>query len=217
VVGNPAGPFGQKILGRSEHKVRRAVELGLGLGRALAELSRGAEYVVGLDYNIGFLRRVRRLLAGEPVPYLRRMAGWWFEEAVAKAGDLASPWTLLVCADALNPPLEPGAYGRVVAGNLVDKVSSPQELFSAMDELCQPGGEVILTTPIAWSSASTLDDQRIGRHDPGKDITARWRDGWGLSAPYTIEDDADIAWWLRGDSRVGYSYRNYFLRARKPG
>ena len=213
---NPAAAFGEKILARSACKVELAVELGAGLGRSLAELARGAEYVVGIDHNLGFLRCARRLLAGEPVPFLRRMSGWHFEAATAAAGDLATPTALLVCGDALSPPLDDHAFGRVVAANLVDNVNSPTSLFTVMDDLCATGGEVILTSPLYWSNAATADDQRLGGSDPGQEITARWRGGVNLSTPYAIDDQCDIDWGLRYDTRTAFKYRSYYLRARKP-
>src|SRR5438094_5105154 len=53
----------QKLRGRP--RVDLALELGSGVGRALFELSRNADHVVGLDRSGAFLRAARTLLAGK--------------------------------------------------------------------------------------------------------------------------------------------------------
>ncbi|MBC7977734.1 MAG: hypothetical protein H7138_22375 [Myxococcales bacterium] len=122
---------------------------------------------------------------------------------------------LLICADALDPPLVPGAFDRVVALNLIDSVASPRQLLAVLDGLCAPGGELIVSSPYAWQSSVMADDARIGGLDPGADLTAILRDGVGLSARYRIEDEAELPWTLRRDSRSSASYAIHYLRARK--
>jgi 2-polyprenyl-3-methyl-5-hydroxy-6-metoxy-1,4-benzoquinol methylase len=120
-----------------------------------------------------------------------------------------------VCADALDPPLLPGAFDRVVALNLLDSVAHPRQLLSVIDGLCAPGGEILLSSPYAWQSSVMHDHERIGGANPAAAVTAILRDGAGLRAAYRIEEDSEISWTLRRDARSSVTYRTHYVRARK--
>lgn len=197
--------------------VALAVELGCSVGRVLGELAVHAKRIVGLDIHFGSLRRARHMLDGEPVPYGRRTAGRHYLRAVASAGDRAVPDARrqLVCGDALQPPLVPGVYDRVVALNVLDAVRQPRQLLTVVDALCAPHGEVILSSPYAWQSSIMDEDERIGGSDPAIDLVEILREGKQLGARYWIEEEADVPWTLRRDSRSSVSYRMHYVRARK--
>src|SRR5215475_10824211 len=170
-----------KIAERAGHRVELAVELGCSTGRIVAELAAGADRVVGLDLSFGAVRRARRLLDGERVEYPRRVVGRRYTATHAAAGDRAVPADrrLLVCGDALDPPLVPEVFGRVVALNLLDSVASPRQLLAVLDGLCAPGGEVIVSSPYAWQSSVMADHERLGGADPAAELAALLRDGTG--------------------------------------
>jgi SAM-dependent methyltransferase len=191
-----------------------AVELGCSAGRIVAELATRADHVIGVDLHFGALRRARRLLAGEPLAYSRRMIGRHYLAATIPPGEPARG-TALVCGDALDPPLVPLSFDRVVAVNLLDSVSQPRQLLSVMDGLCATGGELILASPYAWQSAVLADDARIGGADPASELTAILRDGTGLGSRYDVEDEAELSWTLRRDARSALTYRIHYVRARK--
>jgi SAM-dependent methyltransferase/uncharacterized protein YbaR (Trm112 family) len=221
----PDGPGGgfaaraivDKIAERASQRVELAVELGCSTGRIVAELAAGAEQVAGVELSFGAIRRARRLLDGEQLEYPRRVIGRRYNVATAAAGDraVAAARRMLVCGDALDPPLVPGAFDRVVALNLLDSVHSPRQLLAVVDGLCRRGGEVILSSPYAWQSSVMADAERIGGHDPAAELAAVFRDGTGLGARYRIEDEAELPWTLRRDARSAVSYSIHYLRARK--
>jgi SAM-dependent methyltransferase len=207
----------EKIAARAADRVGLAVELGCSAGRIVAELAAGADQVIGLDLHFGAVRRARRLLDGARVDYPRRMIGRRYAAASTSAGDRAVPAArrLLVCGDALDPPLIPGAFDRVVALNLLDSVASPTQLLAVLDGLCAPGGELIVSSPYAWQSSVMADAERLGGADPAVDLARILRDGTGLSARYRIDDEAELPWTLRRDARSSVSYAIHYLRARK--
>jgi SAM-dependent methyltransferase len=221
----PEGPGGgfaaraivDKIAERASQRVGLAVELGCSTGRIVAELAAGADQVAGIEMSFGAIRRARRLLDGERLVYPRRVVGRRYAVASAAAGDRAVPAArrMLVCGDALDPPLVPAAFDRVVALNLLDSVHRPTQLLSVVDGLCKPGGEVILSSPYAWQSSVMADTERLGGLDPAADLAATFRDGVGLGARYRIEDEAELPWTLRRDARSAVSYSIHYLRARK--
>ncbi|HWO25616.1 MAG TPA: methyltransferase domain-containing protein [Kofleriaceae bacterium] len=198
-------------------RVPRAVELGCSAGRAVAALAETADHVVGIDLQFGALRRARRLLDGERVPYARRLAGRHYAPASIAGLPVPAARRTLICADVLDPPLIPGHYDRVVALNVIDSVARPRQLLLVADGLCRPGGEVILSSPYAWQSSVVDEGERIGGADPAAAVAAILRDGAGIGGRYEIEEEADVAWTLRRDARSAVAYRVHYLRARKVG
>lgn len=216
-----AGPVIDRIAARAKDRVDLAVELGCSAGRIVAELAAGADRVCGIDLSFAMLRRARRLLRGERIAYLRRQIGRHYRAAHAAAGDRAvtGDRATLICGDALDPPLVPGVFGRVVALNVIDSVASPRQLLSVLDGLCHPGGEIIVASPYAWQSSVMAEHERFGGADPAVALAALLRDGLGddsaLSARYVIEDEADLPWTLRRDARTAVTYSIHYVRARK--
>lgn len=208
-----SGALIAKLAERARARVPAAIELGCSVGRILAELARGADRVVGIDLHLGAVRRARRLLAGETLPYARRMIGRHY--AAATATGEAMPNVRVLCGDALDPPCVPEVFDRVVALNLLDSVPSPRLLLSVIDGLCRPGGEVILASPYAWLGTTLADHERLGGADPAAAVVAILTSGEGLRASYVIEDEAEVPWTLRRDARSAVSYRLHYLRARK--
>jgi uncharacterized protein YbaR (Trm112 family)/SAM-dependent methyltransferase len=196
---------------RALPRVAHAVELGCSVGRVLAELP--AERAVGIDLHFGAIRRANRLLAGETLPYARREIGRHYTTATARG--IAAAGRQLVCGDALDPPLLPDVFDRVVALNLLDSVASPRQLLSVVDGLCATGGEIVLSSPYAWQSSVVHEDERIGGADPAAALAAILCAGTGLRAPYRIEDECEISWTLRRDARSAVTYRTHYVRARK--
>jgi uncharacterized protein YbaR (Trm112 family)/SAM-dependent methyltransferase len=202
-------PFVERIAALP--RVAMAVELGCSVGRVLAELP--AERAVGLDMHFGAVRRARRLLAGETVAYARREIGRYYTPATATGTRIAD--RKLVCADALDPPLLPDVFDRVIALNLLDSVAHPRQLLSVIDGLCAMGGEIIVSSPYAWQSSVLHEHERFGGADPAAALRTLLAEGTGLRARYRIEDDSEISWTLRRDARSSVTYRTHYLRARK--
>jgi len=194
--------------------VEHAVELGCSAGRIAGELARHADHVLGLDLQFGTVRRARHLLAGEPVAYARRMIGRHYTPVRAHAGDLASDRITLLCGDALDPPLIPRAFDRVVAINLLDSVANPRLLLNVVDGLCVPGGEIILASPYSWQSSVMPEHHRFGGSDPGAALRSLLSSG-ELGSRYTIADEAELEWPLRRDARSTLTYRIDYIRATK--
>jgi SAM-dependent methyltransferase len=194
----------------------RTVELGCGTGRGLYELARSGALVVGVDQQPAALRRARRLLRGEPLPYARRVAGRHYAPATVTPPPPAHAAVALVCGDALDPPLVPGAFDRVTALNVVDAVPDPARLLSVLDGLCAPGGDVILASPYAWQSGIVAEEHRLGDADPAAAVRRHFTDGADLEARYAVTDEGELPWSLRRDARSATIYRVQWLRVHKP-
>lgn len=197
---------------RATGRVEQAVELGCSVGRVLVEMGQNADEVVGVELNVAAAKRARRLVAGETVAYNRRVIGK--EYARASVRGIRADNVTVVAGDALDPPLVPGAFGRVVALNVLDSVSRPRRLLEVMNGLCARGGELIVSSPYAWQSSVMEDGERFGGADPAAALVAMLRGG-DVGARYEIEEEADVPWHLRRDARSVVSYRAHYVRARK--
>jgi SAM-dependent methyltransferase len=211
-AGFALGPLVEKIADRARERVDAAVELGCSAGRILCELADGAERVVGIDLQFGVLRRARKLLAGERLAFNRRVAGRHY--AIAELVGRRASGVSLVCGDALDPPLVPRAFDRVVALNVLDSVARPRQLLAVASGLCKPGGELILASPYNWQTGVVEESQRIGGADPASALVELLTSG-AIGAPFTIEDEAELPWTLRRDARSAVAYRTHYVRARK--
>jgi uncharacterized protein YbaR (Trm112 family)/SAM-dependent methyltransferase len=193
---------------RGHARVDSAIELGCGMERGLAELSRSADLTVGIDVSLGSLRRARRVLGGAPLRYARRVAGRHYVPA-----QIAAPAVRveLICADAQDPPLPPERFARVAALNILDVVHNPDTLLTVATGLTRPGGELLLASPYAWQSGFVGEEHRIGDLDPAAAVVA-----WLRAAGFTVEEETDLEWSLRRDARSSVAYAAHWLRARKP-
>jgi len=191
-----------------------AVELGCGVGRGLSILSRHADRVLGVDLSLSALRHAKRVLAGEPLEFARRIVGRHYEPALIP-GELACDNVDLVVGDVLDPPLVPGIFDCVVALNVFDNVRSPRDLIGVMDQLCTPGGRLVLATPFAWQSGIVDDHQRFGGADPARALRELLESGDGLGATYEIEDARELEWFLQPEARLRLTYTSLYLVARK--
>lgn len=191
--------------------VQAAVELGCSAGRIVAELAQRADLVLGLELSLGSLRRARRALDGETFAFARRMIGRHYASATITPGDRSVDRgrRRLVCGDALDPPLIPEVYDRVVALNVVDAVARPRQLLDVIAGLCKPGGEVILASPFSWASHVMHEHERIGGIDPIAEVRAL------LGPRFTVVEEAEVPWTLRRDARSTVGYQTCWLRARK--
>lgn len=205
------------VAARADQPVRRAVELGCSVGRGLLSLRGGSELTVGVDLHFGALRVARRILGGEPLSYARRKVGRHYETAYLPPLDPARSPLALICGDALDPPLAPHGFERVVALNMLDSVRSPPQLLSVVDGLCAPGGELLLASPYSWQSGVVEESGRIGGAVPEAALRQLLELGSGLEAPYAIESEQELPWHLRRDARSAHSYLVHTLLARKSG
>ena len=187
----PGGRFGMEAMAQRARRARFRAGRARGrarLRRRSRALRAGARraVVVGVDLQLASLRRAARLLAGEPLDYARRIAGRNYARAhLAPPPPSPSTSWALVCADAMDPPLVPGSFDRVVALNVLDAVAAPSQIVAVADGLCAPGGELILASPYAWQSGIVAEEQRFGDADPAAELRRRLVEGAALEARYT--------------------------------
>ena len=144
--------FPSRIVERfSPGRVGRALDLGCAVGRSAFEMSRSAEEVVAIDYSHSLVEAAKVMQAEGRCEIGRLEEGHCRQAVVvesppgARAGHIAFEQ-----GDALDLRADLGSFDRVLAANLLCRLSSPSLLLSRLPELVRPGGELILTTPCTW-------------------------------------------------------------------
>jgi uncharacterized protein YbaR (Trm112 family)/SAM-dependent methyltransferase len=205
----------QAVEARKLVTVERTVELGCGVGRGLHALSQGAELTVGVEMNFAALLYAHWILRGETVRYARRSIGRHYSPASIHVPAVSSTSVQLICGDALDPPLAPESFQRVVSLNVLDSLQSAPQHLAVVDGLCVPGGEVLVASPFAWQSGVVAEEGRLGGADPAATLHELLTTGTGLSGSYAIGDCRELRWKLRRDSRSAVSYLTHLVRAHK--
>jgi SAM-dependent methyltransferase len=128
---------------------RRGLDAGSAVGGFTRALAARVEQAVGVDLAFDLVRAAARR---PPAP---------------AAGDAAParPAPFFAVATVEEPPFERGAFDVVLALNIVDAVARPRVAIRRLDACLRPGGLLLLATPLAWSSARTVLDERIAEED----------------------------------------------------
>jgi 5-histidylcysteine sulfoxide synthase/putative 4-mercaptohistidine N1-methyltranferase len=157
------------------HKAARvnALDLGCGVGGAafaLADEKTGYASVTGVEFSGAFVDVANELKTGGEMSYQMRVEGDLYESMEAKVPDhVARDRLQFLQGDACSSTeaWSQQAYDAVLVGNLICRLREPASLLKRMDELVNPGGILMLTTPFSWKAEFTdrahwLGGQQIG-------------------------------------------------------
>jgi SAM-dependent methyltransferase len=154
-------------------------------------------------------------LRGGSFRYPLRLAGTAYEEreltVPPPARDNAEIWI----GDALSPPLGAGCAGLVLALNLLDCVSDPAALLRAAASLLRPGGHLLLSTPLDWSTAATPAEAWVGARSvesAAPDLAVWAEQVCGLQV---VARTIEHGWNVRVHARATMHYRAEILVLRR--
>jgi SAM-dependent methyltransferase len=107
--------------------------------------------VLGIDFSHAFIDAANALKHGKVLPYQRREeAGISTPLTAHLPADIDPSKLEFQQGDAMNLPLDLGAFDRVHAANLLCRLPQPELLLARLPELVKPGGELVLATPCTW-------------------------------------------------------------------
>lgn len=135
----------------SSDSVERGLDLGCAVGRSTAEMSRACDQVLGIDFSHAFIDAANALKLGKSLAYQRREEAGVTTPLTAHlpAGIDADKLEFLQ-GDAMNLPLDLGAFDHVHAANLLCRLPQPELLLARLPALVKPGGKLVLATPCTW-------------------------------------------------------------------
>lgn len=153
----PGGPrdalgFPGRIVDRfSPGETARALDLGCAVGRSAFEMARAATAVVAIDYSQAFVDAGKLMQAEGRCEISRLEEGHRYESVVVELPAGADPARVsFEQGDAMNLRDDLGSFDRVLAANLLCRLTEPARLLARLPDLVAPGGELILTTPCTW-------------------------------------------------------------------
>lgn len=129
----------------------RALDLGCAVGRSAFEMSRNCGEVVAIDYSQAFIAAATDMQAKGRLTISRLEEGSVEDRVTVELPDGCVPGRIrFEHGDAMNLREDLGAFDRVLAANLLCRLTDPRRLLQRLPSLVQPGGELILTTPCTW-------------------------------------------------------------------
>lgn len=137
-----------------------ALDLGCACGRTTLDLARDHRHAFGLDLSRSLVRAADGVRRSGRARYRTVVEGDLVREHDV-AVDAPRNATFLV-GDALALPFPDGAFGTVVALNLVDRVPDPGRAVDEMGRLVEPRGVLLVGSPWTWLDRFTSRERRLG-------------------------------------------------------
>jgi len=144
----------------------KALDLGCAVGRSSFELAGYFEHVDALDFSARFISAAVELQTAGIKRYTIRDEGELvsFRETQLASLDLdaTADRCLFMQGDACNLNEKYSGYDLVFAGNLIDRLYSPEQFLSMIHERMNAGGLLILTSPYTWLEDFTERENWLG-------------------------------------------------------
>lgn len=177
----------------------RALDVGCAVGGSSFELTRACRSVTGLDFSAAFIRAAETL----------RREGI-LQTQITEEGIRTRSFTAVVPpgadrsrarfsqADACELPRDLGTFHVVLAANLICRLPQPEVFLARVQSLVEPGGQLLLTSPLTWLDEFTPPEHWIGG-TPEKPSLDALRE---LLAPaFTLELQTDLPFLIREHAR----------------
>jgi 5-histidylcysteine sulfoxide synthase/putative 4-mercaptohistidine N1-methyltranferase len=151
---------------KSGKSKKRALDIGCAVGRSTFELATDFDHVTGIDFTARFIAKAQEMSSKGFVEYLRLEEGHLSEKMTRKLEEFSNTSVAKKCefyqADACNMPEKFKNYDFVFAGNLIDRLYSPQKFLKSIHELINSEGILVLTSPYTWLEEFTPVDEWPG-------------------------------------------------------
>lgn len=147
-----------------------AIDIGCGPGRTTLELARDSEsqgrtgLTLGIDMNFSMLRLASGMLRTGKITYPRRRIGVVYDQRSFDVPISNLEQVDFWACNALALPFTNGLFGRAVAMNVLDSVSSPYELLNSIANMLAPHGSATIACPYDWTASVTPVEGWLGGH-----------------------------------------------------
>lgn len=142
----------------SEGQAGRGLDVGCAVGRSAYEMSRSCDEVIGIDYSHAFAEAAEAIKEeAMTIPRLEE-AHQSSNLSVALPAGVSAERCHFEAGDAMNLRDDLGTFDRVLAANLICRLTHPEKFLARLPGLVNPGGEVVLATPCTWLAEFTPPD-----------------------------------------------------------
>ena len=134
----------------SAEETARGLDIGCAVGRSSYEMSRNCREVIGIDFSHAFVEAAEAIKNGpQEVPCLEE-AHQNSRLKLALPEGIEADRCQFEQGDAMDLRKDLGTFDRVLAANLICRLTHPERFLSRLSSLVNPGGEVVLATPCTW-------------------------------------------------------------------
>lgn len=200
-----------------------ALDIGGAVGRFCLEMSRKADFSIGLDKSGAFIRTARELCSTGAITF-----------PLVEEGDLAREVRLtlpdewrrdkveFIVADALFLPFKSRIFSSLAGLNLIDKVPSPSVHFNEMNRVAQEqGAQFLFSDPFSWSEDVAQKGEWLGGTSAGpypgrglENVMDLLRGELnGFSPSWKIEKRGHVWWKIRTHSNHYEQIRSLYVKA----
>ena len=145
----------------------RALDMGCATGRAIFEIARHFDSVVGMDYSARFIDVALSLARGEACRYVIPEEGELVDYCQASLADVnismqQTGRVNFVQGDACNLKPQAELYDLVLAANLLDRLREPARFLADITPMIRSGGLLMLSSPYTWLEEFTSKAHWLG-------------------------------------------------------
>ena len=193
---------------QEQKQITKALDLGCAVGRTSFELAKYFNQVDGVDYSHQFIATAIELKNNGSKNYNIKTEGNLVENKKVQLDDLGYSDVTQRCSfkqgDACNLSEEYQGYDLIFAGNLIDRLQSPQQFLLNVHSRLNIGGIFILTSPYTWLEDYTKKENWLGGYQNinGDQITSLNGLKQNLSEHFEmIKEPKDIPFVIRETAR----------------
>jgi|GEM_PF-301796 len=191
-------------------KTERAIDVGCSVGRAVFELARTYQEVVGVDLSESFIEAANTLKSEGQLDYFRKDEGNLGQTLSATINSaIERNRTAFRQADACALPPDLVGFDAVLLANLLDRLPSPKACLGRMGGhkgLVRPGGLLVVMSPYTWMEQFTPIDAWLGGYEREGNVLSS-KDGIraALGEAFELVSEEDMPLLIREHARK-YQY-----------
>lgn len=186
----------------------KALDLGCAVGRTSFELANYFDQVDAVDFSHQFVATAIELKNNGVKNYNIKTEGNLVQNKKVQLAELGYTKITKRCSfkqgDACNLNDEYQGYDLIFAGNLIDRLQSPQEFLTGIHSRLNIGGILILTSPYTWLEEYTKKENWLGgyQNNTGEEVTSLNGLKQNLSKHFDmLKDPKDVPFVIRETAR----------------
>lgn len=202
-----------------------ALDTGAAVGRFTFEMSCRADFAIGIDTSLAFIRTARQLMRERSMEVSLKDEGLLRLRRELKLPENWNAGKLeFIVANALALPFRRNTFSLVSSLNLVDKVPEPlQHLREANRVACEKKAQLLFSDPFSWSTVAAPESAWLGGTGQGMfaghgidNVAALLAGTKGELQPHWQVEPAAYTWWKIRTHRNHFELiRSWFLYARR--
>ena len=204
-----------------------ALDAGCAVGRLTFELSRRADYSVGVDASLGLIKKARELMSNRAVRFTLPEEGLLHRiEEIQLPNHIKTNNVEFLLADVERLPFSSSQFGAVASLNILDKVSHPLKHLQEIDRVSvDVGAQLLFSDPFSWSPEVTDPENWLGGKKEGS-FKGRGYDNVvnlvggrirGLKKNWRIEEKGQLWWKIRNHANHFELIRSLYFTAVSTG